>query len=278
MADKNTNAETDKQPKSKSNRQQPRNQWRTISNNVWHNVTSKGYWSNFYISLVFFLISPFFALYMNNLKAGIILVAIALTILIWSLTIVVIRNLSPPEMPETELHGYLIPAKDPSPKTPCKKRPPNAVTIFVGGNAVWITDSPVVIVRVDDVDLLTLNNASNGLSISAKVFSDDSKIVADIENNEFSVNPNNYFKVKRPDKSSLIVYDQQARDVLNIRFLNPANIRVSGIFNAPNQKPVIIDDEKIFRPSQFTGNCWGKIPYIIQIKGEENSIGGFKLL
>jgi len=184
-------------------------------------------------------------------------------------------NKSTHELPETELHGYLIPANDPSPQTPCKEQsPPNAVTIFVGTNAAWITDTPVVVLQVLEQNILTLYNTPDGLSVSAKVFSEDGKIVADIENNEFNVNPNNYFKVKRPDRSSLLVYDQQARLVLNVRFLNTTNIKVSGIFDVPNQKPIIIDDEKINRPSNIAGNCFKKKSVVISIGENNNFIGG----
>lgn len=278
MANENTDAKTDKKSEPKTSRQQQSNQWRSIFNNTWHNIQSKGFWANFIVTLIFLFLSPIIAVSMNTYKYAIYCAAIGFTMLIWLIAISAIRSIKPPELPETELHGYLVPAADPTPQTPCKNPPPNAATIFLGTNAAWIIDTPVVIVRVDGLDLLTLKNTPDGLSVFAKVFSDDSKIIADIENNEFNVNPNNYFKVKRLDKSSLIVYDQQDRAVLNVRFLNPKNIRVSGIFNAPNQKPIIIDDKKINRPSPMAGSCFKNVPFIIQFKGEENAIGASKLL
>ena len=72
-------------------------------------------------------------------------------------------------------------------------------------------------------------------------------MVATIENNEFRINPNNYFYIERPDRHTLIVRDQQNRECLNVRFLNPAAIKVLGVFEFPTAKipAIVIDKEKV---------------------------------
>lgn len=151
-----------------------------------------------------------------------------------------------PPVGETELHGILIPANDPSPPNPCGVLPEAAVTMILGNMYAWTTHFPMTVLWAHGHELITIGKTDDGLSVSAKVFSADGRIVADLEDNEFHVNPNNYFKVKRPDRSTLIVYDQQDRSVLRVRYLNPKTIRFSGIFHYPPQfVPLVVDEEKV---------------------------------
>ena len=153
--------------------------------------------------------------------------------------------LASPPIGETELHGMLIPADDPPPPNPCSA-PKEAVSMILGNAYAWTTRFPMVVLWAHGHELITIGKTSGGLSVSAKIFSADGRIVADLEDNEFHVNPNNYFKVKRPDRSTLTVYDQQDRAVLRVRYLNPKAIRFSGIFHYPPQfVPLIIDEEKV---------------------------------
>lgn len=107
------------------------------------------------------------------------------------------------------------------------------------------------------LDLLSINKTPDGLAVSAKIFSADEKIVAELEDNEFHINPNNYFKIKRPDSSTLVVYDQKADIVLNVRFLNPHAIRVSGVFRAPQRKPIIINNDEVIPLFGKSTICFG---------------------
>jgi len=93
----------------------------------------------------------------------------------------------------------------------------------MGGSVAWSTHFPLTIVNIAGKDLLSVQrDPKGGLSVSAKIFDAEGKIIADIEDDEFTINQNNYFKRKRPDASTLIVYDQYDQPVLNIRYLNPA--------------------------------------------------------
>ncbi|MGC9995145.1 MAG: hypothetical protein ABSE79_07465 [Terriglobia bacterium] len=79
------------------------------------------------------------------------------------------------------------------------------------------------------------------ICLGVRIFGRDGRIVAEIRDNEFSSNPNNYFRKERPDKSTLIVYDQEDKKVLDVRFLNPTTVRFLGILNYPNSMgPLVI--------------------------------------
>jgi|GEM_PF-5370129 len=93
----------------------------------------------------------------------------------------------------------------------------------------------------------------------AKFFSRDGKIVAELKDNKFYINPNNYFRQERPSDHILKVFDQQAQEVLNVEFINPQVIKLLGIFYLPNRAPIIIKDSmQILGGIQMSNNCFGE--------------------
>jgi hypothetical protein len=130
-------------------------------------------------------------------------------------------------IPETEIHGVLIPANDQSPPQPTNCIPSSSkdiISLYFGDSLAWVTQSALDIIRIKKDSLLSVNKEGHGIQISAKIFSEDRRIIAKIVNNEFYINPNNYFRRERPDKYTLIVYDQQDRMILYIRYLNSSAI------------------------------------------------------
>jgi len=75
----------------------------------------------------------------------------------------------------------------------------------------------------------SISKDSNGLLISAIVRSLDGRIVAKIHNNEWILNPNNYFR-KNFDKSALEVIDEYDIPVLQIEYLSENQLKLGGIF------------------------------------------------
>lgn len=149
-----------------------------------------------------------------------------------------------------EFHGLLTPANDPDPLSPCTRdpsfiAPPEAVTIFYGSSAAWITSPKLIVLRVKDTDLLAISRTSEGVSVSAQIYGADERIITQIIDNEFHINPNNYFRIDRTDRHTLIVYDQYNKQVLNVRFLNPRAIKVMGIFHFPDIPPISIGEQAI---------------------------------
>lgn len=149
---------------------------------------------------------------------------------------------------EPETSGTLRPANDPDPPLPpgCIKAQPESIGIFYGGSVAFTPYEQITIIEVAGERLLWLNRTDKGrLSISAKIFSEDSRIVAEIADNNFTINPNNFFRRERPDKSTLVVYDQKNNQVLHVRYLNPLAIKVTGIFRYRNHFPVIVSENNL---------------------------------
>lgn len=150
--------------------------------------------------------------------------------------LIVIAGIIQPFLPpnETEFHGWLAPANDLMPKeNACSASiPVDAVAIMLGDSGVWTTGSALRVVKACNHDLLSLSRKNQRLAITATIF--DGKILAQIVNNEFFLNPNNLFRMERPDRHTLIVYDQEGDQRLYVRFLNQRAIRILGKLEYPN--------------------------------------------
>jgi hypothetical protein len=85
--------------------------------------------------------------------------------------------------------------------------------------------SIAVLLRVNGNDRIILDRGADGLlSVSAQVFSNDGKIIADVFRNAFNINENNIFTKDRIDDSTLKIVDQNNEMVLYIRYINRKEI------------------------------------------------------
>lgn len=161
---------------------------------------------------------------------------------------------------ETQTSGVLKPSNLSTPSNPCSGSvPEKAITLIFGKMATYTTKTPHTVLRYKDEDLLIIDKKENGMSISAKFRSRDKKIVAELIDNKFVINPNNYFRKDRPNKSTLIVFDQEGTEILNIQYLNELAMQLSGIFYLPQRPPLILGD--------FGGTiCFGENKYDIVIE------------
>jgi len=160
-------------------------------------------------------------------------------------TLVVIAGIiSQPYLPpvETPNHGWLSPGNEPAPTDNACANPPtpeirkyieSGLTLLVGDSGVILTKANGKTVVFSDCghDLLWITSEGGKLYVSANIW--DGKIMAQIENNEFTLNPNNYFKKERPDSHTLAVEDQMTFERLRVKFLNPHAVVVTGIFGYP---------------------------------------------
>jgi len=129
------------------------------------------------------------------------------------------------------LGGQLIPAGDPTPPNPCRNVRPRVTFIKVGNrnNFSYTSQFPHTVIRSKRYgDVLSINRSKdNSLRIRLDMRSADGKIIARLNDDGFILNRNNYLEARR-DASSLIVIDQYGAEVLNLRYLNPNAISVSG--------------------------------------------------
>ncbi len=149
-------------------------------------------------------------------------------------------RLLPPE--EGETHGLLLPANAPLPPSICGNIPAGAMMLFFGNSAAYTEQFPHTVIRVRGEEIISLDKEGDGVALNSKLYSPDGRIVAEIRKNEFFLNPNNYFRKERPDRHSLIVYDQRGTKVLSIRFLNRQAIKLLGIFSHVGSPPVVINE------------------------------------
>lgn len=154
------------------------------------------------------------------------------------------------------LQAYLTPATDPSPSSNPNfpPVPAGAVTLHLGNCLSHLTEPATVVLRVQGEDLLSLKKGGKGVLLSATLFSGDGRIVAHLIDNEFVVNPNNYFRLERPDRHTLVVYDQKDQSVLYVRFLNPAAIKLLCFMHAPSPYPSFVVTEEGARVGRLF-NC-----------------------
>ena len=182
----------------------------------------------------------------SNMKATIISVGVLATILVWIAVIGAIKVVGPQE---AEFSGLLSPANEPTPPNQCGKIPDNAILLLLGNSASYTSRSSQTVIQLKGDNVLSVEKDNGNIAVNATVFSRDGRIVADIRRNEFSINPNNFFRKERPDTHTLIVYDQENRKVLDVSYLNSRTIKFSGILNHPQMELVISGDSGIFKNS-----------------------------
>jgi hypothetical protein len=116
-------------------------------------------------------------------------------------------------------------------------------------------------------ELLAVSVGSKGLTVDAAVFDDRQNLVAKVEANR--IVPSNYAAYsKRPDKSTLVVYDHLDRDVLNVTLLNKAAvlIRRADFHSSIGGHHILVDGDKMFLdggPGQLYRNCYVGIRNIV---------------
>ncbi len=122
--------------------------------------------------------------------------------------------------------GVLLPANDPSP-TFCAPRN-DELAVYMAEKGFETAMFPQTIFAVRNVPVISIDRTSSGeVTLSLDIRSADGKLIVRIRNNRFQINKNNYFSMKRPDRSTLVVYDQNGAEVLNARFPNPHAFRLS---------------------------------------------------
>jgi hypothetical protein len=154
--------------------------------------------------------------------------------------VIPVKTSEPARIPETS--GLLLPGT----KRLSEGRaqiPEGAIALLLGNSLAYTTSFPHTVIEIGGVPALVIDKNKAGIAIFAKLFSEDGRIIAELKDNQFYVNPNNYFRIERPNDHDLIVYDQRGQQVLNVEFLNPSAIKLLGKFYFPPRPPIIIEEE-----------------------------------
>jgi hypothetical protein len=164
--------------------------------------------------------------------------------------------------PESDLRGVLTPGNIPIPtqylfkpfevgpdhkKVDVEAQYKGKFRVYLGGDAcVFTTFGEVTVLRLNGQDLVKIRRTPEGVSLSATVYREDGRWIAKIEDNEYKVNPNNYFQSPiRQDKSTIAVRDQTGTEVLRASFLNETAFEILGVFMVPGSPPLQVTRDKI---------------------------------
>ena len=174
----------------------------------------------------------------------------------------------PSPRPETETHGWLMPADDPSAETDCPNHPwgfganvevaNRTLTVALGHTGAVIPSygrlydaklpTKHVIISVGRCDAFAIDRQGSGLLIDADIFDKNGNLTARIQSNEFHLVPAQYSYMERPDRSTLVVYDKEGAELFWVRFLNPRSVKIRGRFACKGSQPVQVTDDAILAP------------------------------
>lgn len=164
--------------------------------------------------------------------------------------------------------GSLVPGSMPTPTNlPCRGYPfsPDDMIVIYGNSVSFSNAFPSTIIKVGNERLLSYDKQNGKVTLNGRFFSDDGKIVAELRNNRFDINPNNYFRIDRPNKHQLIVYDQKGNEAINVNYINSSAIKILGRFNLPYGPPIILSEDGMKRGGEImSGNCSGSVKTVIQ--------------
>jgi hypothetical protein len=156
----------------------------------------------------------------------------------------------------SENNGSLIPASDATPTNACSQNPylkRDDYTILLGNEVAIFRAFPHTVISVHrTIPLLWLTlDKDGGIGVNADIHSPDMRLVAKLRQNHFDINPNAIFIKERPDFSTLRITDSYGNEVLNVRFLNPHTLGITGVLFFPGVAPIVISLPR------FTGVCSG---------------------
>jgi hypothetical protein len=166
--------------------------------------------------------------------------------------------------PETDTHGWLIPANDPTPPNACGTIPSDALVVIAGSNAVWTQRSELIAFLFGHCGGPHIEWKSNGLRVTQDVFAENGKLVARIENDEFHlVSREISYAQRSDDRSELSVFDPEGNQAFHIRFVNPHAVQITGVFFCDGSK-LLINDSQLITPIGIHNSnaCFGGSPAI----------------
>jgi len=143
--------------------------------------------------------------------------------------------------------GLLEPDARPTPpgpwtQFPKEMFPAGALTVEFGGNIINVKGEKCTILSIADKPAFWIERGPKGILISARVFDSNRKILAEIDKNAVTINPNNTFH-RYIETHSLKVVDDSDREVLHVDFVNPNWVSATGIFSLGENIRVDVTDD-----------------------------------
>jgi len=143
----------------------------------------------------------------------------------------------------------LRPGRLPTPQipphpTPAFTVPANALMVFMGTNVAWSTRMPHTILQMGGKQILRVDRDRRGLVLRVlRIFDDSNRIIARIDEDGFWVEP--YTRSKRPDRSTLVIYDRTDTEVLRVSLLNRRAVEITGVFRSEGSQTMVVTPDSI---------------------------------
>jgi hypothetical protein len=186
-----------------------------------------------------------------RLAASTLVFAVAVGMVVYLYRVNLAKELKPQVAP-------LVAAALPSPVSSNCPIPKGAVALYLGNAVSVVTEFPHTVFRVHGEDVFVLDRDASGLLVTFAAFDDGGKVVGRLNRNVFTaINPTSH--VERPSASNLIVLDDRETKVLDVQFLNPQAIKITGTLRYPGVDPIVITEKylgmggSIVRPACRSG-------------------------
>jgi hypothetical protein len=158
---------------------------------------------------------------------------------------------APPTRPdETENHGWLLPANDPSPQTACtpdqSKQGDWFFVTVAGGGVFTAAKNQLAVLTIGDHPTVLMERGPSGLLIDVDMLAENGALVVRIERNEWRAVPAQISYADRPDRNTLVVHDRAGKEIFWLRYMNSNTVKIRGIFHKlGNPTPIVISDDNI---------------------------------
>jgi hypothetical protein len=163
----------------------------------------------------------------------------------------VIYVVAPPILPEeTETHGWLEPANEPFPAdSACDTKMlaverPNGMLFSLGKPGVWFpkkSGGKRPLLTVGSCTLMSAEFENDQLLFNADIYDQNHELVAHIERNEFQLVPAKMAYSRRPNRSTLNVYNKEGKLLMSVHFRNKDAIDIAGTFTCSDGKEARVD-------------------------------------
>lgn len=149
------------------------------------------------------------------------------------------------------LSNRLYPGSERIPGNGCSGEEFQGRTLFLfgnDGNASLVKKFPHTIVSIksdkliescsDECPVLSVGKDEDDgyMYVIMDVRDKDNKVIVQLDAKGFHINPNNYYRMNRSDRSSLTVTDQEGNTVLDVHYLNPQAVSIGGILYLHGRK------------------------------------------
>jgi len=149
--------------------------------------------------------------------------------------------------------GPLLAAGEPSPPPGCHEVPapddpmPNDLMMMFGTDRViGKGPGPFMPLVVDDCVVLKLDRRGGGLMVQAFGYDWNNDIAFQVINNVYEPALQLQIRAFRPDRSTFVLLDRFDKEVLYVRYLNRAAVRIRGRFLCGEQPQAVIRDDVIW--------------------------------